>query len=186
MIDLLHMDTDLAINSEYGWRTHPVTGEKNKFHQGIDLTLTTDNIPAVLGGTVSHVGWSDTGGNIIYIAADDGTTHKYMHLAAESPLKVGQRVSEGQTIGTQGSTGASTGKHLHFQVEGADGTIDPAEYLSGAAYTMSEDFKSTGAVDGLAGTALALVGHIIRFLAVILLIVFAVYLFMKAFDVKIM
>ena len=128
MINLLGLGRK---TSGYGNRDNP-TGSGNDNHKGLDLVLHNDNIPAVMGGTVTYVGYAGNAGNMVTIKSNDGYIHKYMHLASPSTLKVGQTVTEGQTIGIQGSTGRSTGKHLHFQVEYSDGsgTIDPEKYLT--------------------------------------------------------
>lgn len=190
MINLITLDTDKKVNSGFGVRTQPTEGA-SKNHKGIDITLADDNIPSVRSGTVSYVGYSDTGGNMIYIEQEDGTTAKYMHLASPSPLSVGDTVKEGQTIGTQGSTGVSTGKHLHFQVEGTSGAIDPEIYLDVESYIAnSSHFDHIGENkkendSGIKGSLLDILGKLLTFIAILLIIVLAVYLFMKAFDISI-
>lgn len=186
-IDLLSLDTDQKLNSGYGYRTDPFTGEK-KFHSGIDITLKTDDIPAVTGGTV-HAVTDDVGdpGYMIIIRTTDGYYHKYMHMAEKSPLNVGDTVNTGDIIGTQGNTGNSTGKHLHFAVTDLYGeSVDPTEYINNSNFDFSGE-NYNGLADGwsLKDTVLDITGKIIKLVAIILILIFAVYLFMKAFDISI-
>ena len=187
MIDLLNRG---KITSGFGSRRSPTAGASTN-HKGIDIVLTNDDIPSVMAGTVSYVGYSSSSGNMVSIKQEDGTTASYMHLANASPLSIGDKVKEGQIIGVQGNTGISTGKHLHFQVESNSGTyIDPEEYLSGAVNTMSPYYSSnlspsSDSDNDLFSGIKSLVGNIISFLAAILIAVLAAYLFLKAFDISI-
>ena len=189
MIDLLSMGT---ITSGFGKRTSPTAGASTN-HKGIDIVLNNDNIPSVMSGSVAAVGYSSSAGNYVKINQTDGTTASYFHLASLPSLSVGEYVEAGQKIGVHGSTGISTGKHLHFQIEDQDGTaVDPEEYLSGSYQTVSsvlsnqtyEDAKNISS-NSLGNILLDIVGKLITFIAVLLLSVLAVYLFMKAFDISI-
>ena len=132
MIDLIKLDTDGRVNSGYGPRKSPTAGASSN-HKGIDLSLKSDKVPAVVSGTVIENKYNSARGYYITIKGSDGYTTRYQHLAEKSPLKVGTKVQEGEVIGTQGSTGASTGKHLHFEVMTPSGAyVDPEKYLSGA------------------------------------------------------
>lgn len=187
MINLLDLG---RLTSGFGQRTSPTKGASSN-HKGIDIVLENDNIPSVKAGTVSYVGYSNSGGNMIFIEQEDGTTAKYMHMANPSTLSVGDTVKEGQTIGTQGNTGVSTGKHLHFQVEGTSGAIDPEIYLDVESYIAnSSHFDHIGENkkendSGIKGSLLDILGKLLTFIAILLIIVLAVYLFMKAFDISI-
>ena len=186
MINLIELDTNKTVNSGFGLRESPTAGASSN-HKGIDITLADDNIPSVLSGIVTYVGYSDSGGNMVKIAQNDGTTATYMHMAAESPLKVGQTVYEGQTVGIQGSTGVSTGKHLHLSIQKDGEYIDPEYYLtntSGSPFDTRNIVSSVG--DGLKDGIMGIVGKVVYFLAIILVIVLAIVLFMKAFDIKIL
>ena len=187
MINLLDIG---RLTSGFGQRKSPTAGASSE-HKGIDIVLNDDNIPSVKAGTVSYVGYSSSGGNMIFIDQEDGTTAKYMHMASPSPLSVGDTVTEGQTIGTQGSTGISTGKHLHFQVEGAGGVIDPEIYLDVDTWLNNTNLVETvgssnnESSGGIKGTLLDIAGKLLTFIVVLLIVVLAVYLFMKAFDISI-
>jgi murein DD-endopeptidase MepM/ murein hydrolase activator NlpD len=99
------------ITSGYGWRTDPKTG-KRKFHWGIDIG-TGGKTPPV---KAAFAGWNDQGyGNLVIIEHGDGTRSYYAHLSSIS-VSSGTSVNGGTTIGNVGSTGYSTGNHLHFEV----------------------------------------------------------------------
>lgn len=124
------------ITSRYGKRTHPVTGEKNKMHNGIDLTATrdgrtgqVDKIMAHTGGMVNSVGYNDTAGNYVDIRVDEDAIMTYRHLREPSHLKVGDMVDKGDIIGTMGKTGRASGAHLHWGIKQGGQWIDPAPYL---------------------------------------------------------
>lgn len=129
---------NLDISSPYGWRVHPVTGERT-FHAGTDWGGggQTHPIYATQTGIVTVNQWSDTGGWMVYIRHTGDSYHsRYLHLNSQSPVSVGTTVTKGQEIGTMGTTGTSTGIHLHFEIsptgEGfgtETGTIDPEVYL---------------------------------------------------------
>ncbi|MBQ8334160.1 MAG: peptidoglycan DD-metalloendopeptidase family protein [Clostridia bacterium] len=125
------------IASPYGSRTDPITGESGAWHGGIDLVgVTSKEIRAVTGGTVlrSRMVTDRTNrtwewGNYVSVAGDDGLTYYYCHLSARH-VTAGEYVAAGQIIGLEGSTGRSTGSHLHLEVRRADGiTVSPADVL---------------------------------------------------------
>ncbi len=137
-------------NGKYGMRRHPITGKQTK-HRGIDVAGTFP-VTSAAPGVVVLVGkdWHtltnaqrlrQTGGNTVVI--DHGQVHTaYYHGATRSKLRVGDRVETGTLIFTSGTTGASTGVHLHFEVRkratfGTD--VDPTPYLNGntAASTLT-------------------------------------------------
>jgi murein DD-endopeptidase MepM/ murein hydrolase activator NlpD len=100
------------------------------FHTGIDIAAPQGTaILAADDGVVALVGTGTTGyGNYVVIAHSGGISTLYGHLLAAG-VKQGQRVSQGQTIGWEGSTGASTGPHLHFEVRVNNQPVDPIPYL---------------------------------------------------------
>lgn len=198
MYDLLSWDKDGKVNSGYGYRSSASTGGVGSTnHKGIDLSSYNDNVPAVMSGKVVANGWQSARGNYISILGTDGYTTTYQHLARKSPLSIGSSVTEGQTIGTQGSTGASTGKHLHFEVKSGSGLyVNPLDYLAGKLSTGNA--VTDGATDGhdrpidnsgsgtMGSIAMGIVGKVIKILVVAAVLVLAAVLFMKAFDIKIM
>lgn len=185
MINLIELDTNKTVNSGFGLRESPTAGASTN-HKGIDITLTDDSIPSILSGIVTYVGYSSTGGNMVKVAQNDGTIATYMHMAEPSKLKAGQTITEGTIIGMQGSTGVSTGKHLHLSIEKDGEYIDPEDYLNntnGSPYDTRNIVSSIG--DGLTSGIMGIVGKVIYFLIILLVLVLAFVLFMKAFDIKV-
>lgn len=118
-----------AITSLFGRRTAPIKGATT-YHRGLDLGTGAYNIPtyAVKAGTVVFAGEAGACGNLITIDHGDGMVTKYMHHS-EIYVEEGQEVEKGQQIGLSGTTGNSTGNHLHFQVEENGRAVDPLIYL---------------------------------------------------------
>ena len=130
--------TPVRLVSTYGRREDPITHEKEVFHGGIDLVGDGEKtIFAVVGGTVlmsrmvtDKSNPTSEWGNYISIAGDDGLVHYYCHLS-ERWVVAGERIEAGQAIGAEGSTGRSTGSHLHYEVRWSvvGDTLNPAEIL---------------------------------------------------------
>lgn len=123
------------LTSYYGYRYHPLDGDW-RYHSGIDVSMSGaygKNIVATRAGTVilsSLESESGTGyGNYIIIDHGDGYTSLYGHCS-ELLVSQGQRVSRGQIIARVGSTGWSTGPHLHFEVRYNGETVDPLDYVT--------------------------------------------------------
>ena len=126
----------LYVSSRFGLRVHPITGEK-KSHTGIDIASNQGTaVYASDGGSVTLAGWNGGYGNCIMIDHGNGYVTLYGHLSSIS-VSVGQTVSQGATIGAVGSTGNSTGPHLHFEVLKNGTRIDPEQFFSGL--TISAD-----------------------------------------------
>lgn len=121
-----------GITSPFGYRVHPIYGYYG-LHDGTDFSAPCGTVEsAVADGTVISRQWSDVYGNRLYLDVGQvngrNLTVVYNHLSGYA-VSTGQRVSRGQTVGYSGSTGWSTGCHLHFTVL-EDGTpVDPAGYL---------------------------------------------------------
>jgi len=124
------VDWSAHVSSEFGWRIHPITG-KEKFHNGIDIALPTGTeVHASSSGTVIQSYYSESAGNYVVVQDETGYTAHYMHLNSRS-VAVGDVIKHGEIIGTVGSTGNSTGPHLHFGVKDASGEwINPRFVLS--------------------------------------------------------
>ena len=124
------------VSSRFGLRVHPITGE-TKSHTGIDIASNQGTaVYASDGGSVTLAGWNGGYGNCIMIDHGNGYVTLYGHLSSIS-VSVGQTVSQGTTIGAVGSTGNSTGPHLHFEVLKNGTRIDPEQFFSGL--TISAD-----------------------------------------------
>ena len=119
----------IYMSSEYGYRTHPVTGVKYKFHSGVDLAAPQGtNVLAAEAGTVRMAGWNGGYGYCVIIDHGDGVATLYGHNS-KLLVSAGQSVSRGQVIAKIGSTGVSTGPHLHFEVLINGSTTNPAPYI---------------------------------------------------------
>lgn len=117
-----------VLTSPFGYRTSPISG-KWSFHAGIDLAAPTGTeVHACKTGVVSETGLSSIYGNYIVISHNGKKTSLYAHLSKILVAK-GEKVSTGQTIGLVGTTGASTGPHLHFEVRENGNPTDPSGLL---------------------------------------------------------
>lgn len=116
------------VSSAYGWRIHPVYGYK-KFHYGIDLAANKGTpIVASRSGKVIKATYDDSAGYYVTIDHGDGFETRYLHMT-HYIVKKGDYVSAGQVIGYVGSTGASTGPHLHFGMKYKGEHVNPANYI---------------------------------------------------------
>jgi murein DD-endopeptidase MepM/ murein hydrolase activator NlpD len=119
---------DTPITSEFGWRQHPITGNR-KFHTGIDFGADLGTpIYAIANGRVEYAGDKGGYGNTVIINHGSGKSTLYGH-ASKIYVRKGQQVVRGQMIAAVGSTGMSTGPHLHFEVRVNDKPVDPHPYL---------------------------------------------------------
>lgn len=120
------------VSSPYGWRIHPIFKTK-KFHRGIDIAASSGTAVYAAGdGTVikASYGWGGGYGNRIWIDHGNGVITTYNHLKDGSfKVSSGQRVDKGDTIAGVGSTGYSTGAHLHFEIWVNGDTVNPMQYL---------------------------------------------------------
>ena len=120
------------VSSTFGMRVHPVTGEL-KQHNGLDLAAPEGTpVAAAAAGQVVFAGEEDGYGNLVILEHPDGRRTYYGHLA-EIMVSEGQKVSSGEQVATVGSTGLSTGPHLHFEVRDREGTpVDPWPAVAGS------------------------------------------------------
>lgn len=116
-------------SSNFGYRIDPFTG-RSAFHAGIDFIADVGTpVLSAAGGTVASAGWHGDYGNVIEIEHDNGLSSKYAHLSAIE-VKTGDVVMKGQRIGAVGSTGRSTGPHLHFEVRENSVPLNPKKFLA--------------------------------------------------------
>ena len=121
------------ITSGYGNRIHPIFGTE-RWHSGIDIGAAAGaTVIAADSGTVSVATYSSSYGNYVMIYHSNGTYTLYAHMSSLA-VTAGQTVTKGDTIGYVGSTGWSTGPHLHFEIRNSGGTIDPTQFFSGLTY----------------------------------------------------
>lgn len=124
------------VTSQYGYRVHPVTGEVGSFHEGIDLGIPADvKAPAAADGIVQFAGWAGGYGNYIVVEMADGTSFAYGHLN-DIWVNVGDKVKKGDIIGLVGSTGTSTGDHMHIEHIVNGERVDPYDFYIKAGWTL--------------------------------------------------
>lgn len=117
-----------ALSSSFGWRKNPVNG-KNTMHEGLDFAAPWGApIIASSGGMVTHAGPLGAYGNMVEIDHGNGLLTRYAHVS-KLLVKAGELVNQGQQIAKVGSTGRSTGAHLHFEVRMADYPLDPSLFI---------------------------------------------------------
>ena len=121
------------LTSRFGYRMHPILGYE-RFHAGVDIGAKAgDTIIASDGGTVAVAEYSDSYGNYVLINHGNGYTTLYAHMSSMA-VEAGQAVEQGDTLGYVGSTGWSTGPHLHFEIRYNDEKTDPEAYFTGLTY----------------------------------------------------
>ncbi len=117
------------INNEFGFRRNPFGGRSYEFHPGMDIDGERgDFVVAPANGTIVSAGYKGGYGNMIEIDHGNGLTTRYGHLS-KIEIENGDTITRGQLIGYVGSTGRSTGPHLHFEVRIGDRSINPRHFL---------------------------------------------------------
>ncbi|ACL38907.1 Peptidase M23 [Pseudarthrobacter chlorophenolicus A6] len=120
----------MATASPFGYRVSPITGGTGDFHRGQDYVAQCGtSVMAAATGTVTFVGWHQYGGgNRVVVDHGNGLETTYNHLSSFNVTE-GQTVSRGDVIALSGTTGASTGCHLHFEVQVNGEVVDPTGWL---------------------------------------------------------
>ena len=119
-----------SIGSGFGYRVHPIFGDL-RFHSGVDIPAAAGaTIIAADSGTVVTAVYSSSYGNYVVISHGSGNTTLYAHMSSRK-VSVGQYVNQGDVIGITGSTGNSTGPHLHYEVMIKGVNQNPLDYLPG-------------------------------------------------------
>lgn len=117
-----------TISSNYGYRIHPIYGTK-RLHAGTDIAAQYGaEVVAADGGNVTVATYSSSYGNYVMIYHADGSSTLYAHMSSLA-VSAGETVNQGDVIGYVGSTGNSTGPHLHFEVRVNGSTVDPMNYF---------------------------------------------------------
>jgi len=120
---------DGKLESGFGGRRNPFGGSGFEFHSGQDIEAPFGaSIVAAATGTVAFVGWQNGYGQLVVIDHGGGLTTRYGHLS-HIDVQQGQVVSRGEFIGKVGSTGRSTGPHLHYEIRINDEPVNPLQYL---------------------------------------------------------
>ena len=116
------------ISSAFGWRTDPINGQ-SRFHHGTDVPLVNGHeVRAAAAGTVTSVSERSGYGLVVVVAHENGVETRYAHLSA-ADVRPGDSVARGGVIARAGSSGRSTGPHLHFEVRDGGQPVDPRGWL---------------------------------------------------------
>jgi murein DD-endopeptidase MepM/ murein hydrolase activator NlpD len=119
---------EIDLSSSFGVRSDPF-GRGAAMHSGLDFRGDTgDPVRATANGTVATAGWNGGYGKMVEIDHGNGISTRYGHMS-EIIVKVGQSVRIGQTVGKIGSTGRSTGPHLHYETRIEGDAVDPQKFL---------------------------------------------------------
>lgn len=123
------MAKDYRVTSGFGIRNDPFTGQL-AMHEGLDFVAEIGSpIVATAAGTVTRSAWESSYGNVVEVTHIEGFTTRYAHLSKRL-VEVGQKVQRGETIAQLGSTGRSTGPHLHYEIMRNDRVLNPAQMLT--------------------------------------------------------
>lgn len=126
------------ISSPYGMRTHPISG-KRKMHNGVDIAIGAGTpIKAAADGKIVYYSVSGSlssgAGRLCTIEHTNGDQSLYMHMSAFAGFSLGDQVKAGDVIGKVGTSGGSTGNHLHFEIRRDGSSIDPTPVVTGGEY----------------------------------------------------
>jgi len=126
----------IKLSSDFGSRSDPFNGNR-RMHQGVDLpgALGTP-IYATADGVVSRAEWAGGYGNLVEINHGNGLETRYGHMS-KIIAQPNERVRRGQLIGLMGSTGRSTGSHLHYEVRIAGNAVNPMPYIEGTNFEIA-------------------------------------------------
>ena len=125
------------INQEYGFRRNPFGGRTYEFHAGMDIDGDRGEIVVAPGnGIVSEAGYKGGYGNMVEIDHGNGLTTRYGHLS-KIEVEAGATINRGEMIGLIGSTGRSTGPHLHYELRVNDKPVNPRFFLPAEPTTLA-------------------------------------------------
>ncbi|MBU6206233.1 MAG: M23 family metallopeptidase [Alphaproteobacteria bacterium] len=132
----------VSFTSNFGVRTDPFNGHR-AMHAGVDIPgAYGTNIYATADGVVNRAGWVNGYGNLVEINHGRGIMTRYGHLSS-FVVAAGQRVTRGQLIAHMGSTGRSTGNHLHYEVRIDGNAVNPVPFLQSSDYLMALQLSAT-------------------------------------------
>lgn len=135
---------DGVVSSSFGLRPNPVGGGEH-FHTGVDIAAPAgSSIRAVAAGRVIFSGWAEGYGNLVAIDHQDGVVTRYAHNSANL-VSLGEQVVTGQEIALVGTSGRSTGPHLHFEILRDGQAVDPQPFLTLAHSSLAK--KNGGLTD---------------------------------------
>ena len=178
---------EYEITSQYGNRTDPFTGKASN-HNGVDFALPLDTeVKSNVNGTVWAVEYQEKGfGNYVIVADSSGKFHYYAHLNQAS-VQMGDYISVGDTLGLSGSTGRSTGPHLHYEVRDVlNKKYDPNDYITNISSPVEGDNVVNAIKNYTTGkiseSALTIAGTIFKWLSIVGIAILMVYCLYVAID----
>lgn len=137
----------LSLTSNYGVRSDPFNGGA-RMHKGIDIPGPIGTpIYATADGVISRAGWASGYGNLVQITHGSGMETRYGHMS-KLLVAANSYVKRGQIIGLMGSTGRSTGSHLHYEVRVDGAAINPIPFVAGPDYLVAMNTKPPVAMGG--------------------------------------
>lgn len=137
----------LSLTSNFGVRSDPFNGSA-RMHKGIDIPGPVGTpIYATADGIVARAGWASGYGNLVEISHGNGMETRYGHMS-KLIVAPNSRVRRGQIIGLMGSTGRSTGSHLHYEVRVAGNAINPLPFVASSDYLVALNTKPPVAMGG--------------------------------------
>lgn len=140
----------LTVSSTYGVRSDPFTGRARR-HAGIDIPGPIGTpIYATADGVAEHAGWMSGYGNLVKLGHGGGLETRYGHMSALA-ISPGDHVRKGQVIGYMGSTGRSTGSHLHYEVRIDGSAVNPMPFLASSDYMVAVNQTRAVATTALGG-----------------------------------
>lgn len=131
-----------TLTSAYGYRTHPVTGQPYKLHNGLDIAAPRNTpIHAVRGGIVSISAYDSSYGNYVVVSHGNGDSSLYAHMNTRA-VSAGDTVEQNEVIGYVGTTGSSTGYHLHLEIRIGGSRVDPHDiYVGSVSFTYASSYN---------------------------------------------
>ena len=140
------VDAGVRLSSGFGTRVDPFTGRRSR-HDGLDFAGPFQTpVYATSAGEVVYAGWRGAYGNLVEVRHAFGLTTRYAHLSSID-VEVGDQVSYGTLVGLLGSTGRSTGPHLHYEVRVAGGARDPMNFLRAGQHVFEISVRETSGED---------------------------------------
>ncbi|PZU60237.1 MAG: hypothetical protein DI547_04245 [Sphingobium sp.] len=137
----------ISLTSSYGVRSDPFNG-RARMHKGIDIPGPVGTpIYATADGVVARAGWASGYGNLVEISHGNGLETRYGHMS-KLIVEPNTRVRRGQIIGLMGSTGRSTGSHLHYEVRVDGAAVNPLPFVAGAEYVVALNARPPVAMGG--------------------------------------
>jgi murein DD-endopeptidase MepM/ murein hydrolase activator NlpD len=133
-VGLINTPTGIPLQAEltssFGLRRNPFHGRSTEFHAGIDFRGSRgDHVRSTAGGLVTHSGWNGGYGLCVIVKHKNGFETLYAHLS-KTAVRVGERIASGHVLGEVGSTGRSSGEHLHYEVRKEGRPVNPVDFLS--------------------------------------------------------